>query len=244
MFEVSLTASFVAGALTLLPSCGPLLLPAFFAYSFRSKSGLLLSSLLFILGFGLLFVPFGLGVNKLVDLLILQKSTLDFVVGWALVVFGVLSFSGFGLVSISLPKFALQTSKVEPFILGLFFGLTSGACSAPVLGAVLTLASVQTGSPAVFLLLLVFLLGMFVPLVILALIVSRFGRGKLSFIYSTGFTMSVGKKELRVFWSNFVSGLLFTVLGLSFLIKINFWDFFGSGNIADWFYHVNLWLLR
>lgn len=244
MFEVSLLASFVAGALTLLPSCGPLLLPAFFAFSFRSKSGLLLSSFLFILGFGFIFIPFGLGVNKLADLLILQKSTLELVVGWVLVIFGILSFSGLGLRSISVPKNTFQASKVEPFILGLFFGFTSGTCSAPVLGAVLTLATVQTGSPAVFFLLLVFLLGMFVPLVILAIIVRKFGKGKLSFLYSSGITMSLGKKEVKVFWSNFISGLLFMALGISFLLKMNFWHFLGSKNIVDWFYNVNLWLLK
>ncbi len=238
--QVSIIASFLAGSLALLPSCGPLLLPAFFAYSLSTREKLLRSAVVFVFGFGLVFVPFGLGVKWLADALIVEKVLLEKILGSLVFVFGFLSFFAISLPA-SLRKGARFTS---PLLLGLGFGFTAGACSAPILGAVLTLSLLQPGNPLVFLHLLSFLLGMLLPLLVLAFLLRSVGSSKISQIFGKGFTISIFGKELRVFWTNFISGLLFMILGLALFTGSDFWRIFGVADFSSLYHQVNLWLMR
>ncbi len=89
---VTFFAAFIGGALTLLPSCGPLLLPAFFAYSFKEKRSLISATAFFGLGFALVFIPFGFGARFIASIL-LQRAAVNDVLGAILIVFALLAFS-------------------------------------------------------------------------------------------------------------------------------------------------------
>ena len=61
MLPASFAAAFVGGALALLAPCSALLLPAFFAYAFSSRTQLFGRTVLFLAGLCTVFVPLGLG---------------------------------------------------------------------------------------------------------------------------------------------------------------------------------------
>ena len=67
MLEVSFAAAFAGGVLSLLAPCSALLLPAFFAYAFTSRTELFGRTLLFLAGLCTVFVPLGLGASFVAD---------------------------------------------------------------------------------------------------------------------------------------------------------------------------------
>lgn len=244
---VSLFAAFIAGMLSVLPSCGPVLLPAFFANVFSYKKQLFVQNLIFALGFGVVFVPFGLGLRFLVGLLTVDAVLLHQILGGVLLVWTILSLLGWrfpGFTHNQIASKKIQFQIVRSFILGLTFGFTSGACSAPVLGAITTLAIAQQSYFTAFVLLLVFLVGMFVPLLVLALLIQRYGQRRLSQLFATGLKVELFGKEYKVSWANLISSILFLLLGVSFLFHLSLWSSLASKGFLEWFYRLNLELLR
>ncbi len=59
--------------------------------------------------------------------------------------------------------------------MGLSFGFTSSACIAPIYGAITTLGLVAQNLTQTLILLMAFEVGMFLPLIILALVFERWG---------------------------------------------------------------------
>ncbi|MBL8030814.1 MAG: hypothetical protein JNK33_00600, partial [Candidatus Doudnabacteria bacterium] len=94
MVQVSFFAAFIAGGLSVLPACGPALLPAFFAYSFTQPRRLVLATVLFAGSFGLVFIPFGLGVAWLANFLVTGHVVLTRAVGGVLLIFAFGSLAG------------------------------------------------------------------------------------------------------------------------------------------------------
>lgn len=246
MFEVSLFTAFIAGSLSLLPSCGPLLLPAFFAHAFSTRSHLLRGTILFGLGFAAVFIPFGLGVRWLVGLLGFNREALYFYLGIIFTLWGLLSLVGFSFKPFQFRK--LESTKnlyLRSGLLGLLFGVTSGACSAPVLGAITTLAVSEERFFQAGLLLFSFAVGLFVPLILLATVIQKFGFARLAWFYQSGLTFQISSsREIRIFWSNLFSAVIFIFLGITFLSNHSFWFWIlNEQALTVWFYKANLWLM-
>src|SRR5919206_3170509 len=96
MAEASFVAAFAGGLLSLLAPCSALLLPAFFAYAFTSRTQLLGRTVLFLAGLCTVFVPLGLGASLVATLLIDQRRTTILVAGLLLIGFGILELLGKG----------------------------------------------------------------------------------------------------------------------------------------------------
>lgn len=205
----SLSIAFLAGVLTLLPACGPALLPAFFGFTFKQKSKLVLATIFFGLGFSLLFIPFSLGLKSLVWLLVGSRPVLFTIVGWLLILFGIASLFDLHL------RFYLTREHNEikkpwqTFWLGIIFGLTSSTCIAPVYGSIISISVLPDKFFMTLSLLFSFVLGMIVPLIILALIFEHYGFLRLKFL------------QLRIFnipLSNLISAAIFIPLGIAFIL--------------------------
>ena len=216
MIEVSYLAAFFGGVLSLLSPCSALLLPAFFAYAFQARKGLLAKTAIFYVGLATTLVPLGMGLSAVSRLFYGQRSTLILIAGAVIIALGVLQLLGGGF---DLPgPFSRLRGKVRgestgaTFALGAVYGF-AGFCSGPILGAVLTVAAssgqVLRGAG----LLAIYALGMTVPLFFMAALWDRLDLGRRSWL--RGRELRLGR--LRIHTTNLISGAMFVLLGTIFI---------------------------
>ena len=219
--------------MTLIPSCGPFLVPAFFAYAFKEKEKLLGGTLIFFAGFLASFLPLALGITVLTSFVIQNTAAIYTVAGVLLLIFAVMALFGktlvFGKPGKDTPS---QRDPVHLFLFGVSFGLATSACTAPIFGAVLTVVAASGVGLGSILLLMAFALGMIIPLIILALIfddVQPLRRCLFTRVY--GFPLT-----------NIISATLFGFLGILFLTSDAASPFVALGTrlgLLDFFYNAN-----
>lgn len=221
--DIGFTAAFLGGVAALFSPCSAMLLPSFFAMAFGSRLVNLLGRVgLFYLGSVAVLVPMGLAAGTFGHLVSANRTTLSFIGGLILVVIGVAVMLG---VSIPLPGLRAKggSSPIAVFTLGAVYGL-AGACTGPLLGAILTVAAISSSALYGAILLSLFAAGMTLPLAILAMFWDKLnlaGRFRPRQI-----TCGPIKTTL---WG-VISGALFVALGLLFI----FTDATGSlGGILD-----------
>ena len=216
MLEVSYLAALFGGVLSLLSPCSALLLPAFFAYAFQSRKALLAKTVVFYLGLAATLVPLGMGVSAVSRLVYGERSTLITVSGLVIISLGVLQILGRGFDLGPVSRLAGRVrgeSAGATFALGAVYGF-AGFCSGPILGAVLTVAA--TGGQ-VFRgagLLAIYALGMAAPLFLIAALWDRFDLGHRPWL--RGREVSIG--PLRIHTTNLVSGIMFVLLGMVYIV--------------------------
>ena len=216
MAEVSYLAAFFGGVLSLLSPCSALLLPAFFAYAFQSGGRLLFRTGVFYVGLAVTLVPLGMGISAVSGLFYGHRAALILISGLVLIAFGALQLAGKGF-SIG-PVARLQgrikgDSAVSTFALGAVYGF-AGFCSGPILGAVLTVAASSGQAVHGAGLLAVYAAGMAAPLFFMALLWDRFDLGHRRWL--RGREVSFG--PLRLHTTNLVSGVMFVLLGVAFIV--------------------------
>ncbi len=215
MVEASYLATFIGGVLTLLSPCSALLLPAFFAYAFRSRGELVKKTGIFYLGLATTLVPLGLGISAVSMLFYGQRSTLILVAGLLIIALGVfqLAGGGFGLGPLARLQGRIKGgSAASTYALGAVYGF-AGFCSGPILGAVLTVAAASGGALQGAGLLATYALGMAAPLFLMALLWDRFDLGRRRWLRGR----EVGLGRFRIHTNNLVSGLMFVALGVVFI---------------------------
>ena len=195
---------FFAGLVSFLSPCVLPLLPSYLGLvSANTKNKVVLGSILFVLGFTLVFVFLGAGFGSLGTLVYGEtKNWIQRISGVLVIGLGVVLLGGF--------DFAQRTAKLNlkpkagligAPLLGIVFGLGWTPCIGPTLAAVLSLAfdSASTGRGAV--LATSYSLGLGLPFVLVA----------AGFSFAT---KSVGfiKKHIKVI--NILGGWLLVVLGL------------------------------
>lgn len=214
MIEISFAAAFIGGVLALLSPCSALLLPAFFAYAFQTRSELTARTILFYLGLATIFVPLGMGASLASTLFVEHRDTMIIVAGGLLIGFGVLELAGRSLSFIKPGSSADETKSIfGTYSLGMVYGF-GGFCSGPILGSVLTVAATDDNVLRGGGMLAVYALGSTVPLFILALFWDKLGMGGKKVV--RGFGVEIG--PLSIHSTNLFAGLLFIVLGLSFIV--------------------------
>ena len=211
--------AFIAGLVSFFSPCVLPLLPGYLGFvsgSANTKSRMVLGSVLFVLGFTVVFVFLGAGFGGLGSLL--QGDVKNWIQrgsGVLVILLGVVLIGGF--------DFAQRTAKlnIKPSagiigapLLGVVFGLGWTPCIGPTLGAVLNLAfdsgSVLRGA----FLAIVYSLGLGLPFVLVA---AGFGWASKA----VGFV----KKNIRAI--NLFGGALLVVLGL--LLVTGLWQ-----QVIDW----------
>jgi len=217
--------AFIAGLVSFFSPCVLPLLPGYLGFvsgSANTKSRMVLGSVLFVLGFTVVFVFLGAGFGGLGSLLQGEaKNWIQRGSGVLVILLGVVLIGGF--------DFAQRTAKlnIKPSagiigapLLGVVFGLGWTPCIGPTLGAVLNLAfdsgSVFRGA----FLAIVYSLGLGLPFVLVAA-----GFGWVS--KTVGFV----KKNIRAI--NLFGGALLVVLGL--LLVTGLWQ-----QVIDWIAEVTL----
>ena len=140
----------------------------------RSRGRVLLGSVLFVLGFSVVFVSYGVLFGSIGATLLEYQSVIDRVLGVLLIVMG-LAFMGLipALQRERRMHIVPQWGVAGAPLLGLVFGLGWSPCIGPTLAAVQSMAFTEASAARGALLSFVYCLGLGLPFVLLALAFSR-----------------------------------------------------------------------
>ncbi len=218
LVSASFIAAFVAGIAALFaPCCVTILLPTYLASIFKERSTVFLMTFIYFLGLLTVFMPIGLGAVFLTQIFSTYHSIIFSLGAVFLIFLGAFLLLGqqFSLPFNIHPELK-RASAGSVFTLGIFSGIAT-TCCAPVLAGVLTLAVL----PGSFLLggayTLAYVLGMVLPLFILATVLDKTKFTKKFFVFRRGVRYSLFGKEIRLALSNLFSGAMFLVLGIIIL---------------------------
>lgn len=215
MTEIGFLAAFLGGLLALLSPCSALLLPAFFAYSFASRSRLVARTVMFYAGLATTLVPLGVAGSFASRLFYGHRELLIAVGGWTVIALGLMQVAGLGFGSGLAQRASARVrpySAAQVYLLGTVYGL-AGFCAGPILGSVLTVAAVSGDPLHGGALLAAYALGMAAPLFVLAALWERFRLGERRWL--RGRALRIG--PLRLHTTSLVSGAFFILLGTLFL---------------------------
>ncbi len=247
IIRVSFLAAFFGGVLSLLAPCSAVLVPAFFAYSFKEKSELVKMTFVFWLGLAALFVPLGFTASFLTKLVLTENRLVFLITGIIFILIGLFSFSNktlsFGITG---PKLGQKRSAGTVFLMGLLFAFASGTCAAPIIGGIFTLAAAQGHTLNAILLLVTYSFGLVIPLLILAWFFDKknFSRSKL--VQGKDLKIPLGFTTWNIHTTKLITGILFIGVGLLFIVSRGthlLAGAFGIDGLGHVYHEVNEWLL-
>lgn len=191
--SVNVFAAFVFGALSFLSPCVLPLLPGYLSmmsgYSATdlsdgsvSTTRMLRVTLLFVLGFTLVFVALGATATTVGRGLLRNQSDITRIAGWLVVAMGVfIAASAIWNPKLLMPFMRERRVDVRPSRLGSFappvmgaaFGFGWTPCIGPTLAAILTVAGTEDTVAEGMFLLLVYSLGLGIPFIVSGLLMTR-----------------------------------------------------------------------
>ena len=215
LLGVTLFASFLGGVVALLaPCCVSVMLPAYFASTFRRRTQIVGMTLVFAAGVGAVILPIALGASALAGLISGHHTIVFSLGGLAMAVAGVSMVLGAKLM---LPMPATSAGRGHGlggvFGLGAFSGAAS-ACCAPVLAGVATLSGAAASFPAALAVGVVYVFGMVAPLTVLALVWDRRDWGSARLLTGRTVTWRWRGRTRQVPATGVISGALLLIMGL------------------------------
>ena len=190
MPDVSLLAAFGAGFLSFISPCVLPLIPGYISYisgmslddmrhaGAGARRRLIVSTLLFILGFSIIFMAMGASASAIGSLLLEHRKTIQKVAGALLVILG-LHMAGVLKIGFLNTDTRMQTSKrpasaLGALVVGMAFGFGWTPCIGPILSGILTIAASKSTVGEGVLLLAVYSAGLGVPFFLTSLAIDKF----------------------------------------------------------------------
>ncbi len=245
--KVSFLIAFVAGILGVLSPCLLPFLPAYFSYTFKEKKNITKMTLVFFLGFTVVFVAMGVvaGFVGSQVLSVMQSRWLVTLAGIFIIFLGFLSLSGRGLSSFLKINQRFKNDLPGTFLFGASFAVGWTACLGPILAGILGIGAVLGNLWYSGALLFFYSLGNLVPLFLLSVFYDRFNLSQNRFLKGKMFQFTIGKKEFWIHSTNLISGILLVAIGTVMIAFqgtsiINKWDVLGT---KQYFYSLQRWLM-
>ena len=220
MFIAYTVAAFVAGLFALaMPCCFSVLLPSYFAQSFKEKSRLVGMTAVFSTGIATVMLPLAFGITYLGRTLGTNHELVFVIGGLLMTLIGFWTLWGKGM----LPRinFPINLSGVPSvgsvFALGFFSGAAT-TCCAPVLAGILIFAALSSSLLEGLVVGFTYVVGMVFPLFVLALAWDRFRGGAENPFHSKLVGFKLFGHEFSASSSKIVSGAMFLVMGV-----VNIW---------------------
>ena len=216
--SVSFSVAFIGGLISFFSPCILPLIPAYFifitGYSLneltegdpsRLRAKVVGSTVMFVLGFSIVFILLGAAASMLGGLIIRHQDILRVVGGVVIIILG-LHISGlFRIRFLDVDKRVHLTQKpvhaLGTVVVGMAFGAGWSPCVGPILGSILALAAGQGTAGQGALLLAVYSLGLAIPFLVL----SFFVHFVLAFVRR-------GTKVIR--YVNITAGALLIIVGI------------------------------
>jgi cytochrome c-type biogenesis protein len=211
--SLGLTIAFGAGLLSFLSPCVLPLIPSYVTFITglsledvqKARRAALIHSLLFVLGFTLIFLALGATATALGQLLGYQRVWITRVGGVLISVFGLYMLGVFNISLFSQERRIHIANKPIGYLGTLLVGIAFGAgwtpCIGPILGSILTYAASSADLSRGIWLLLAYSLGLAVPFLLSAIAVERF----LDFF---------SRMKRQMGWITRTSGVLMIAIGI------------------------------
>jgi cytochrome c-type biogenesis protein len=224
--SVGILIAFTAGLLSFLSPCVLPLIPSYVTFITglsledvqRARRTTLVHSLLFILGFTLIFLALGATATVLGRVLLTQREWISRVGGALIIVFGLYMLGAFNVGFLSTERRVHLADKPMGYLGTVLVGIAFGAgwtpCIGPILGSILIYTSSAADLNRGLVLLLSYSLGLAVPFLASALLVERF----------FGFFTAI---RSRMVWISRVSGVLMIAVGI--LLVTDYFTVLASG---------------
>src|SRR3954453_12930099 len=208
--------AFTAGLLSFLSPCVLPLIPSYVTFITglsledvqKSRRAALIHSLLFVLGFTLIFLAFGPTAPALGQLLLYQRAWITRIGGLLIIVFGLYMLGVFNISLFSRERRVHIANKPVGYLGTLLVGIAFGAgwtpCIGPILGSILTYAATQAEVSRGVGLLAAYSLGLALPFVLAAVAIERF-------------VAAFQRMRSAMVWVSRVSGALLVVVAILML---------------------------
>ncbi len=178
--------AFGAGFISFLSPCVLPLIPGYISYISGESLGdivekqkkVILKTVLFSLGFSLVFISFGATASFIGNILLENSNTLRIIAGIIIIIFSLQLIGILNLNFLNQEK-RFQTKNYSnnlffPVLVGAAFGFGWTPCIGPVLGSILTLAAVESSIGKGILLLSFYSLGLAIPFILSGYGISKF----------------------------------------------------------------------
>ena len=190
---IKLAFAFGAGFISFLTPCVLPIIPGYISYITgkslneieRDKRVVLIKTILFSLGFSLVFIALGITVSTVGNILLFFSNELRIVAGIIIILFSIQMLSLFNF------QFLNQEKRIEtkgykdnyafPFIVGTAFAFGWTPCIGPVLGSILALSATEASISNGILLLSFYSLGLAIPFIVSGYFMNKFLLSKKGF---------------------------------------------------------------
>jgi cytochrome c-type biogenesis protein len=223
--SIGLFIAFAAGLLSFLSPCVLPLIPSYVTFISgmslddvsRARRTAFVHSLLFVLGFTLIFLALGATATTLGRALGYYREWIGRIGGALLVVFGLYMLGAFNIAALQTEKRFHVANKPAGYfgtvLVGLAFGAGWTPCIGPILGGVLTYTASSADLSRGLVLLLAYSLGLAIPFLAASLAIERF--------------LALFKRfRGGMIWVNRIAGVLLIAVGL--LLMTNYLTFLSS----------------
>jgi cytochrome c biogenesis protein CcdA len=208
-------AAFVAGLVALtMPCCFSVLLPSYFAQSFKQKSQRVGMTGLFSLGIATIMLPLAFGITSLGRLLGTNHELTFVAGGFLMIVIGFWTLWGRGMLPrVEFPVDLKKVNAVSVYTLGMFSGAATSCC-APVLAGILILTALTASIVEGLLIGFVYIFGMVFPLFVIAVAWEKYqARGENPF-QGRVVSLTVFGREFSAHSTKLIAGVMFLVMGV------------------------------
>jgi cytochrome c-type biogenesis protein len=210
--------AFIAGVISFLSPCVLPLVPGYlsFAAGFSASRGkVLLGSVLFVLGFSLVFVSYGAVFGGLGNQLSANEELISRILGILTIFLGFVFCGRFPFSPTIRPKMRTTGGLLGAPMLGILFGIGWTPCIGPALAAVQTLAFQESSAVRGAILSIGYCLGLGLPFILSGLSLDKSAKLR-SLIYRRGdviskiggvFLIAIGLMQVLGFWSQIMNSM-------------------------------------